>query len=82
MKASETRLGIALVLIGSLGGCSASNSGADGVSVQRTAVLPTPEILAAIPDAAAFEYRVGPLDTIEVSVFQVPDLSKTVQVSA
>ncbi|MEJ8572807.1 polysaccharide biosynthesis/export family protein [Microbaculum marinum] len=30
----------------------------------------------------AGEYRIGPLDELEVSVFQVPDLSKTAQVSA
>lgn len=28
------------------------------------------------------EYRIGPSDLIEISVFQVPDLSKTVRVSA
>ena len=28
------------------------------------------------------EYRIGPLDVLDVSVFQVPDLTKTVQVSA
>jgi polysaccharide export outer membrane protein len=28
------------------------------------------------------DYRIGPLDLLEVSVFQVPDLNKTVQVSS
>jgi len=28
------------------------------------------------------DYRIGPLDVLDISVFQVPDLSKTVQVSA
>jgi polysaccharide export outer membrane protein len=31
---------------------------------------------------AADEYRIGPSDLIEIAVFQVPDLSKTVRVSA
>lgn len=44
--------------------------------------MPAPEILASIPNAAVAEYRIGPSDVLEVSVFQVPDLSKTVQVSA
>jgi len=28
------------------------------------------------------DYRIGPLDVLDISVFQVPDLTKTVQVSA
>jgi polysaccharide export outer membrane protein len=75
--------GSALALIGLLLACSASNSGSVGSSSATLAAkLPEPEILAAIPNAAAAEYRVGPSDVLEVSVFQVPDLSKTVQVSA
>jgi polysaccharide export outer membrane protein len=33
----------------------------------------------ATPDKSAYE--IGPLDTLDISVFQVPDLTKTVQVS-
>ncbi len=38
--------------------------------------------MASIPNAAQVEYRVGPQDLLEISVFQVPDLSKTVKVTA
>ena len=44
--------------------------------------LPAPEILASVPNAAQVEYRVGPQDLLEISVFQVPDLSKTVKVNS
>ena len=78
------RLGGLLALTWLLGGCSSSSSsgpGGPGV-VKYEATLPQPEIVAAIPNAAEVEYRVGPSDTLEVSVFQVPDLSKTVQVNS
>jgi polysaccharide export outer membrane protein len=64
--------------------CSSSSSNAPsgpGV-VKYEATLPRPEIVAAIPNATEAEYRVGPSDMLEVSVFQVPDLSKTVQVNS
>jgi polysaccharide export outer membrane protein len=32
--------------------------------------------------SASDDYRIGPLDMLDVSVFQVPDLSKTVQVTS
>ncbi len=37
--------------------------------------------LASVSDPASKTYKIGPLDVIEVSVFKVPELSKTVQVS-
>ena len=74
----------ALILVALLAACSASNGTSDGGpdAVKRTQKLPAPEVLAAIPNAAEVEYRVGPSDLLEVAVFQVPDLSKTVQVNA
>ena len=36
--------------------------------------------LTAVSDPASSAYKIGPLDVLEVSVFNVPDLSKTVQV--
>ena len=36
----------------------------------------------AIAGSAPGDYRLGPLDVIEVSVFEVPELTKTVQVNA
>ena len=44
--------------------------------------LPAPEVLAAIPNAEEVVYRVGPSDVLAVSVFQVEDLGRNVQVSA
>ena len=77
------RLGGLLVLVGLLAACSASNSNSGGSdAVKRTEQLPAPDILAAIPNASEVEYRVGPSDVLEVSVFQVAELSRTVQVSA
>jgi polysaccharide export outer membrane protein len=72
----------ALVVAVLLAACSASTNAPGDSVVKRTQQLPAPEILAAIPNAAEAEYRVGPSDVLDVSVFQVPDLSKTVQVSA
>ncbi len=72
----------ALLAIWLLAACSATAPG-DGVSaVKRTNDLPAPVVVAAIPNAAEVEYRVGPADVLEVTVFQVEDLSRTVQVSA
>src|SRR5580765_2004158 len=34
------------------------------------------------PSTATKEYRIGPEDLIEVTVFEVPELSRTVRVSA
>jgi len=76
------RIGAVLALAAALAGCSASGSGTTSNAVQRAQKLPAPEILASIPNAAEAEYRVGPSDVLEVSVFQVSDLSKTVQVTA
>jgi polysaccharide biosynthesis/export protein len=37
--------------------------------------------LTAVSDPTSSAYKIGPLDVIEVSVFKVPDLSRTVQVA-
>jgi polysaccharide export outer membrane protein len=54
-----------------------------------TSSKPTPIRVAKLPAAVTADpigagqadYRIGPLDTLDVSVFGVPDLTKTVQVS-
>jgi len=81
---NAARLGSVLALIVLLAACSAMGGGPGGsaVAVTTTGSLPAPENLSAIPNAEEAEYRIGPLDVIEVSVFQVEDLSKTVQVNA
>lgn len=79
-----------------LGGCAASsNNGslADGAASEPTAFAPTQAgrdhaalvqaadklTSAATPGNSA--YKIGPLDVIDISVFNVPDLTKTVQVA-
>ena len=79
------RTAASLVLIGALCGCTAGGPGPTGSTAgqaQQTAALPPPEVLSAAPNAVQAEYRIGPLDVLDVSVFQVPDLSQTVKVSA
>ena len=75
-----------------LGGCSGSSNnsnasfrGGAGDSVgpgnvsQEYAATSTDFAAAAASDNAA--YKIGPMDVLEISVFKVPDLSKSVQVS-
>ncbi len=81
--ACVARLAGLLLLMGLVAACSSSNSGSGGTgAVKRMNTLPAPEVLAAIPNADQVVYRVGPSDVLEVSVFQVEDLDRTVQVSA
>ena len=84
------RLGIALLLLCSLllFGCSSGPSartGGGGFTEMAAPHQPLPP-----PDTTASggaytgvsDYRVGPLDLIEITVFQVPDLSRTVRVNS
>ena len=59
-------------------GCSSAGGGA---SVQ-TASLPAPDLTSVTGSTTQPDYRIGPLDMLEIEVFQVPDLSKTVQVNS
>jgi polysaccharide export outer membrane protein len=86
---SWTKTGGALLALATLAGCTAAGGGGagagfggTGTTIAQTGSLPAPQVLAATPNAAQVEYRVGPLDLLEIAVFQVPDLSKTVKVSA
>ncbi len=70
------------VLVCALAACTTARD----PPTQATAPL-QPNAYAAVPErtvatTAATDYRIGPLDVLEVSVFQVPDLDKTVQVTA
>lgn len=47
-----------------------------------TTELPPPDPVALANIGSADEYRIGPLDTLEVAVFGAPDLSRPVQVDA
>lgn len=72
-----------LTLAVALSGCttaqqSGSNASAFG-SAGGTAVAAVAD---PVPAGASSDYRIGALDVLEISVFQVPDLNKTVQVSS
>lgn len=59
-----------------LAACASSNSSIP----ERDLPPPDPVALATIGSNA--EYRIGPMDTLEVSVFQAPNLNRAVQVDA
>jgi len=48
---------------------------ASGGSSVSTAELPPPDPVTVATLSSNAEYRVGPLDTLDVAVFQVPELS-------
>ena len=83
MRIRATEILATVLLCITLLGCSASGIATrDSASGTSTSTLPDPEILAAIPNAAQAESRIGPFDVIEVSVYRVDELNRTVQVNA
>jgi polysaccharide biosynthesis/export protein len=53
-----------------------------GLSAEPTVKLPREaEALTAVATPGSNAYKIGPQDTIEIAVFKVPDLSRTVQVA-
>jgi len=71
-----------MVCAACLGGCGGSLSG----NITANSFAPTQAAEAASKLTAAATrgssaYKIGPLDGLEISVFKVPDLTKTVQVS-
>jgi polysaccharide export outer membrane protein len=74
-----------LMAIGLLCGCTTANDPVDGINVAAT--QPATETAFADPavpgpSLTQSDYRIGPRDVLEVSVFQVPDLDRTVQVGS
>ncbi len=74
-------------MVGILAGCHSSTgtsttTGSTTGAAQQTGALPPPQVLASIPNATEAEYRIGPTDLIDISVFQVPDLTQEVKVDA
>jgi polysaccharide biosynthesis/export protein len=73
------------VLLGGLaylGGCGGSLSG--NISQGSFATTPAAEAAAKLTSSATpgnSGYKIGPLDSLDVQVFKVPDLNKTVQVA-
>ena len=49
--------------------------------VRDASVTQTVNSLAAVSTPGSRAYRIGPLDVLDISVFQAPDLSKTVEVA-
>jgi polysaccharide biosynthesis/export protein len=74
---------LSIVMIAFVAGCTTSgdNTGGAGVAVETSANNSFAEGGAAARLDAG-DYRISPLDVLDVSVFQVPDLTKTVQVSS
>ncbi len=75
---------IAALLVLALAGCSTSSGIRSGSAkaVESTETLPPPDSTnAAGAYVGISDYRVGPLDLIEISVFQVPDLNRTVRIN-
>jgi polysaccharide export outer membrane protein len=82
MKFSSWRLGALAVLIAAtLAACSttqqSSSSSVNAFAGSTATVQPAANVIA----DSSLDYRVGPRDILEITVYQVPDLSKTVEVS-
>ena len=72
-----------LVAVALLGGCRSARIDESTVE-QANASPPTQPVsggLPAVPVMGSTDYRVGPLDVLDVEVFGVPDLTKSVRVS-
>ena len=76
-RRSGSLAGALVALALALGGC---NSVGGGDASLLGAALPEPDSARASGGQAQNEYRISPNDTIEVNVYQVPNLSRTVQV--
>jgi polysaccharide export outer membrane protein len=76
---------LALVLAG-LAACASSSAGAPGTTREVTTSgksMPPPDTTSSGGVyTGVSEYRVGPQDLIEITVFQIPDLSRTVRVNS
>lgn len=79
---------LAVCLLAAAAGLLSGAATAAGTVAAGQNIAPAPAVHPANPAPAELiadaldEYRVGPSDLIEISVFQVPELSKTVRVGA
>jgi polysaccharide export outer membrane protein len=65
-----------------LAACSSAGGGSAGGSASSAAAVPSAFASAVPGPTSSADYRIAPLDILDISVFQVPDLTKTVQVSS
>ena len=72
-----------LMAVALLGGCRSASIDQSSVEQanERPPTQPTTGGLPAVPVMGSTDYRVGPLDVLDVEVFGVPDLTKSVRVS-
>ncbi|MBA2238441.1 MAG: polysaccharide export protein [Lysobacter sp.] len=77
----ETLLAALLLLAGCAGGAGLTRSDSSVVTPTQSLPAPDPANLAGA-DSPGAEYRIGPEDLLEISVYGLPDLSRTVRVNA
>lgn len=86
MIARLLRLGLAAVLVAALTACGGGSSGirsGTARAVTATSDLPAPDTTSESGAyVGASDYRVGALDLLEISVFQVEDLNRTVRINS
>lgn len=61
---------------------AACSSGAANRDVQMGGVMPPPDPVKLTAASPATSYRIGPFDVLDITVYQVPDLTKIIQVDA
>lgn len=69
-------------LISMLGALALVGCASAGSSEIAAGDLPAPDPVTIASLSTTAEYRVGPMDTLDISVFQVPELSREAQVDA
>lgn len=72
----------ALALIGAVAAFTAACGPARMAGVQTGGQMAPPDPVRMDPVTAATGYLIGPMDQLDINVFQVPDLTRTVQVDA
>ena len=79
-------VGLLLALVASLSGCGGGSGVRAGTTMEvqpdRKAMPPPDTTSSGGAYTGVSDYRVGPQDLLEISVFQIPDLNRTVRVNA
>jgi polysaccharide export outer membrane protein len=77
-RSSLLSLAVLSLSIG-LAGCDSVDGGVDGAA--KVDALPPPTPVAAQPASADADYRIGPLDVLDIAVQHVPEMTVTTRVS-